>query len=262
MVSCEECEEFLDKHVDVNKFSAMILIYSLLLPFVYFPTIFPNLNSGYIILHILVFSYLWVCLVYNYFQMVFSRRDFYRPVTVDPSRTARMHYCKVCRATVLKRDHHCYFYGVCVGYYNLKHFMFVPYWGAVCCAYSLFVFSIYYPIAYNFNPDTVYKFVNHVMGNILMAGLRRKSLYLVVNITLAILATLNTILLPLITLMFLYLTAVNQTTHEYSKGIRKYSRSLHQNLTEALGPKYWLLLFSPWTFQQTDYFAIPTHHVD
>ena len=31
-----------------------------------------------------------------------------------------MHYCKVCRATVLKRDHHCYFYGVCVGYYNLK----------------------------------------------------------------------------------------------------------------------------------------------
>ncbi|XP_063725186.1 uncharacterized protein LOC134853160 [Symsagittifera roscoffensis] len=207
-MSCEDLEEFVDKQVDVNKFrylglgyiNAMILIYSLLLPFVYFPTIFPYLCHSYVILNILVFCYLWVCLVYNYFQMVFSRRDFYRPAAVDPSRTARMHYCDVCKATVLKRDHHCYFYGVCVGYYNLKHFMFIPYWGAVCCAYSLFVFTIYYPIAYDFNPDNLSKLVNHIMGHILMAGSRRQSFFLVVNMTLAILAVLNTLLLPLITL--------------------------------------------------------------
>lgn len=36
----------------------------------------------------------------------------------------RSHYCKLCEKQILRRDHHCFFMTVCVGYHNHKHFIF------------------------------------------------------------------------------------------------------------------------------------------
>jgi len=36
----------------------------------------------------------------------------------------RSHYCKLCEKQILRRDHHCFFMTVCVGYRNHKHFIF------------------------------------------------------------------------------------------------------------------------------------------
>ena len=145
---------------------------------------------------------------------------------------------------------------------SFQHFIFIPYWGAVSCAYAFWPFLIYYPIAFDYHPDDYSNLFNDIIRHILLVSVKRKSFFLVVNLALAILASLNVILLPLISIMFLYLSAVNQSTYEYSKGIKKFRRGIHQNLTESLGRKYWLLLFLPWTHEQIDYFSIPSHHID
>ena len=43
------------------------------------------------------------------------------PSTDEPLRS---HDCKLCEKRILRRDHHCFFMTVCVGYHNHKHFIF------------------------------------------------------------------------------------------------------------------------------------------
>ena len=43
------------------------------------------------------------------------------PATDQPERS---HHCKLCEKQILRRDHHCFFMTVCVGFHNHKHFIF------------------------------------------------------------------------------------------------------------------------------------------
>ena len=98
----------------------MIILYSTIIPLVYFPKIFTRFSWLQCLFHSAIFCHLWTCLIYNFYQMLFGRQDFFNPILLDEKKVARVHYCSICKATVLKRDHHCFFYGLCVGYYNLK----------------------------------------------------------------------------------------------------------------------------------------------
>jgi palmitoyltransferase len=48
----------------------------------------------------------------------------------------RSHMCRLCQKRILRRDHHCFFMTVCVGYHNHKHFIFFLFYymiGALYC---------------------------------------------------------------------------------------------------------------------------------
>lgn len=46
-------------------------------------------------------------------------------------RPPRCHHCPLCKKCILKRDHHCFFTGVCVGYRNLRHFSVFLFWASL-----------------------------------------------------------------------------------------------------------------------------------
>ena len=58
----------------------------------------------------------------------------------------RAHHCKICQKCILKRDHHCFFTGTCIGYYNQRFF--------VMLVFYLMVASFgYMPFLYRYTTD-------------------------------------------------------------------------------------------------------------
>lgn len=51
-------------------------------------------------------------------------------------RPPRCHHCPQCKICVLKRDHHCFFAGSCIGYRNLRHFSVFLFWATVATIFS------------------------------------------------------------------------------------------------------------------------------
>lgn len=49
----------------------------------------------------------------------------------------RSHECKLCERVILKRDHHCYFMTVCIGYFNQKYFIFFCFYMMLGAVYSV-----------------------------------------------------------------------------------------------------------------------------
>ena len=76
----------------------------------------------------------------------------------------RCHHCKICNKCILKRDHHCFFTGTCIGFYNQRYFVILVFYLALATAiYLPFLwryFSLYadqdHWSAY-FLPITIYK---------------------------------------------------------------------------------------------------------
>nr|XP_033809166.1 palmitoyltransferase ZDHHC22 [Geotrypetes seraphini] len=50
---------------------------------------------------------------------------------------ANSHFCKLCGRMSLKRDHHCFFTGNCIGSSNVRNFLMFCFYTAFSCFYSL-----------------------------------------------------------------------------------------------------------------------------
>lgn len=59
-------------------------------------------------------------------------------------RPPRCHHCPICRQCVLKRDHHCYFTGTCVGFRNLRHFAVFLFWASIATTFAMIHAVPYY----------------------------------------------------------------------------------------------------------------------
>ena len=57
-------------------------------------------------------------------------------VRCNRARPPRCHHCPICQICVLKRDHHCFFAGACVGFRNLRHFTVFIFWAVVATSFA------------------------------------------------------------------------------------------------------------------------------
>ncbi|XP_013188881.1 probable palmitoyltransferase ZDHHC24 [Amyelois transitella] len=53
-------------------------------------------------------------------------------------RPPRAWHCNICNICILKRDHHCTFFACCIGYFNLRYFMFFTFYIFIANSYSLY----------------------------------------------------------------------------------------------------------------------------
>ena len=58
-------------------------------------------------------------------------------------RPPRCHHCSICHVCVMKRDHHCFITGRCIGYRNLRHFAVFIFWTVVITTYGTVHFIPY-----------------------------------------------------------------------------------------------------------------------
>nr|XP_017207335.1 palmitoyltransferase ZDHHC22 isoform X2 [Danio rerio] len=59
------------------------------------------------------------------------------------------HFCKVCKKVILKRDHHCFFTGNCIGNRNMRYFIMFSIYTSSSCLYSLVIGVAYLTIEYS-----------------------------------------------------------------------------------------------------------------
>ncbi|XP_034051354.1 palmitoyltransferase ZDHHC22 [Thalassophryne amazonica] len=86
------------------------------------------------------------------------------------------HFCKVCKKVILKRDHHCFFTGNCIGNRNMRYFIMFCIYTSCTCLYSLVLGVAFLTVEYSLsfeNPltfltllplSTAYFFMGSVSG--------------------------------------------------------------------------------------------------
>lgn len=67
--------------------------------------------------------------------------------------------CQLCNSCILKRDHHCFFIGSCIGYHNQKYFINCCGYLAFGCSYSLILTTLYLHIKYGTQFEGAWTFV-------------------------------------------------------------------------------------------------------
>ncbi|XP_019721040.1 palmitoyltransferase ZDHHC22 isoform X2 [Hippocampus comes] len=59
------------------------------------------------------------------------------------------HFCKLCKKVILKRDHHCFFTGNCIGNKNMRYFIMFCIYTSCTCLYSLVLGVAFLTVEYS-----------------------------------------------------------------------------------------------------------------
>ncbi|XP_026881320.2 palmitoyltransferase ZDHHC22 [Electrophorus electricus] len=132
--------------------------------FLFIPTIFqtPGLTlSPIVVLHAAIFMFLMTNALGNYSMTIWfpaeSANEKVIPVC-SPDCPDRVdahyllngrHFCKLCKKVILKRDHHCFFTGNCIGNRNMRYFIMFSIYTSCTCLYSLVLGVAYLTVEYS-----------------------------------------------------------------------------------------------------------------
>ncbi|MBN3298772.1 ZDH22 Palmitoyltransferase, partial [Amia calva] len=144
-------------------FTATVVTFALHFYF-FLPTIFARPDAGFgtaTLLHTVVFLYLMLNALGNYVMTIRypaeSATDHIVPVC-SPDCPDRVdahylfngrHFCKLCKKVILKRDHHCFFTGNCIGNKNMRYFIMFCIYTSCTCLYSLVLGVAYLTVEYS-----------------------------------------------------------------------------------------------------------------
>ncbi|KAK6481464.1 palmitoyltransferase ZDHHC22-like [Huso huso] len=59
------------------------------------------------------------------------------------------HFCKLCKKVILRRDHHCFFTGNCIGNRNMRYFIMFCVYTSTTCLYCLVLGVAYLTVEYS-----------------------------------------------------------------------------------------------------------------
>ncbi|XP_051776073.1 palmitoyltransferase ZDHHC22 isoform X1 [Erpetoichthys calabaricus] len=135
-------------------------VVTIILHFCFFiPTIFDR--SPATLLHIILFLFLVVNALGNYTMTICypaeSAQGVVTPVCAPdcPDRVDAhylfngRHFCKLCKKVILRRDHHCFFTGNCIGNRNMRYFIMFCIYTSGTCLYSLVLGVAYLTVEYS-----------------------------------------------------------------------------------------------------------------
>lgn len=130
----------------------------------FIPTIFPKPDTslrGSTTLHTVVFLFLMFNALGNYIMTIKypaeSANETAVPVCsahcsdkVDAHYLLNgRHFCKLCKKVILKRDHHCFFTGNCIGNKNMRYFIMFCIYTSCTCLYSLVLGVAFLTVEYS-----------------------------------------------------------------------------------------------------------------
>ncbi|XP_076463793.1 uncharacterized protein LOC143295971 [Babylonia areolata] len=166
-----------------------------------------------------------------------------QPGETLPTAPERSHWCRLCEKRILRRDHHCFFMTVCIGYHNHKHFIFFCLYMMLGALYGVVLAVRFLHVVYQvrfWGPHTFLLLLLHVAGGVWVRGVLPPPLFLLHLYLMYVCLAVG-----LVAAGFLYwhlaITLNGQTTHEATRGDLRYRRQLTHNLGDVLG-RYWPLL--------------------
>ncbi|XP_071780334.1 palmitoyltransferase ZDHHC22 [Centroberyx gerrardi] len=163
----------------------------------FIPTIFPSPDislTGSIVLHTTVFLFMMLNALGNYLMTIKypaeSANEAVIPVCspdcpdkVDAHYLLNgRHFCKLCKKVILKRDHHCFFTGNCIGNKNMRYFIMFCIYTSCTCLYSLVLGVAFLTVEYSIsfeNPLTFLTLLPLSTGYFFMGVISGLQLFLV-----------------------------------------------------------------------------------
>lgn len=128
------------------------------------PTIFPKPESSLrasTALHTVVFLFLMFNALGNYIMTIKYPAESANETAVpvcSPHCSDKVdahyllngrHFCKLCKKVILKRDHHCFFTGNCIGNKNMRYFIMFCIYTSCTCLYSLVLGVAFLTVEYS-----------------------------------------------------------------------------------------------------------------
>lgn len=153
---------------------------------------------------------------------------------------ARAKHCPICQQCILKRDHHCFFVGCCIGYHNQRFFI---------------KFCLYTSVGEIFNSVVTFMYLKqHTLGESTGWGYLVYLLPVLLFVwflggvsgsTLGMMVLLYWSVLTAIICAYFFCVQVNlvyhgQTQYEHLKGMRIYQGTVRENMISVFG-RCWLI---------------------
>uniref|UniRef100_A0A3Q1C9R0 Palmitoyltransferase n=1 Tax=Amphiprion ocellaris TaxID=80972 RepID=A0A3Q1C9R0_AMPOC len=164
----------------------------------FIPTIFPNPDTSLrssTMLHTAVFLFLMFNALGNYIMTIKYPAESANETAVpvcSPHCSDKVdahyllngrHFCKLCKKVILKRDHHCFFTGNCIGNKNMRYFIMFCIYTSCTCLYSLVLGVAFLTVEYSIsfeNPLTFLTLLPLSAGYFFMVSPHRNHLRLAV----------------------------------------------------------------------------------
>ncbi|KAL2095472.1 hypothetical protein ACEWY4_010191 [Coilia grayii] len=133
--------------------------------FFFIPTIFQTPG---IIIHTSIFLFLMLNALGNYVMTIWypsetTSESTSQTCTVDCLDAYYLcndhHFCKLCKKVILKRDHHCFFTGNCIGNNNMRYFIMFCIYTSSTCLYSLVLGVAYLTMEYSLSFENPFTFL-------------------------------------------------------------------------------------------------------
>ncbi|GAA6111443.1 palmitoyltransferase ZDHHC22 [Tachysurus ichikawai] len=229
--------------------------------FLFLPTIFQTQNillSPVMLLHISILLFFMLNALGNYSMTIQfpaeSATENVIPVC-SPDCPDRVdahyllngrHFCKLCKKVILKRDHHCFFTGNCIGNRNMRYFIMFSIYTSCTCLYSLVLGVAYLTVEYAIsfeNPLTFLTLLPLSTGYFFLGTISGLQFFLVIMLYIWL-------GIGLVSAGFccqqILLVARGQTWCQLQKGQLVESRGTWQsNLRDVFGSRWVLGLFLP-----------------
>ncbi|KAI5616726.1 palmitoyltransferase ZDHHC22 isoform X1, partial [Silurus asotus] len=229
--------------------------------FLFMPTIFQTQNvplSPVMLLHIAVLMFFMLNALGNYSMTIWfpaeSANESIIPVC-SPDCPDRVdahyllngrHFCKLCKKVILKRDHHCFFTGNCIGNRNMRYFIMFSIYTSCTCLYSLVLGVAYLTVEYAIsfeNPLTFLTLLPLSTGYFFLGSISGLQFFLVIMLYVWL-------GIGLVSAGFccqqILLVARGQTWCQLQKGQLVESRGTwRSNLSDVFGSRWFLGFFLP-----------------
>ncbi|XP_041361126.1 palmitoyltransferase ZDHHC22-like [Gigantopelta aegis] len=167
--------------------------------------------------------------------------------------TCRLHtpprakHCPICDHCVLKRDHHCFFAGCCVGFHNQRYFTVFCFYGSLSAIYSIYATGAFLQEHYAsfFSSECYAYLLPWVFLRWLTGSVDAGTVGLVFH------CYMSCMTFAACVYFFAWqcvLVWTGQSMYEFLKGIRLYVQPLPENLKSVFGSAWFLnfLIPCPW----------------
>lgn len=163
-------------------------------------------------------------------------------IVCDCMKPPRSWHCKICNKCCLKRDHHCYYFANCVGYYNQRYYIMFLMYCSIAMVYAV-VYNVYFLTQFltGTKITVLLKMLFPFLGLVVNFGSESFCIILVgVHIIVALCSGLGI-------LYHLNLIFKGKTEHEHknSKNNSIYDKGWQLNLIESLGTRWYLTWILP-----------------
>lgn len=160
----------------------------------------------------------------------------------DCMKPPRAWHCKICNKCCLKRDHHCYYFANCIGYYNERYYIMFLIYCFMAMVYAV-VYNVYFLTQFltGTKITVMFKMLFPFIGLIVNFG--SESLYIILILVHIIVASCSGFYI----FYHLNLILIGKTTHENrcSKNNSIYDQGWQLNLIESFGTRWYLAWILP-----------------